>query len=430
VGDVVAITHSTPGWTAKPFRIMRIALLSSDEVEVTCTEYDDSVYVADALAAPRSSQISALPVYAAPAAPTGLTLASGDTHRLISPDGIVAPRIYASWTISTDAYATNYELQFKKGSESAYQTVTLAADETGTYLAPVQYGVIYDVRIRAVSVAGFNSAWISGTHTVTASPSQPNDLPIDVQTFTSGGTWTKPARGRVALIECWGGGGSGGTEAGGGGGGGGGLYASAWIPLSSLGATETVTIGAGGAAIASGTIEKGNNGGNTTLGAWLTAYGGQGGAGGSPVAVNTNPGGAGGGNAGAATGLYLLGRYGSGDGGGYYGTTLTGYNQGQESSVAAGGGIGGPTGFLGYPTYVLRGGNSSQGGAGGGGATPGSNAAGGDGGVSQLGGNGGAGAGLTSNATAGTQPAGGGGGGRTSKASGAGGAGKCKVTVW
>lgn len=430
VGDVVAITHATPGWTAKPFRVMRVGLLSSDEVEVTCTEYDASVYTPDTLVVPRVSETTNLPLFGTPTAPTALTLASGDTHRLISPDGIVTPRIYASWTGSDDAQVTEYEVQFKKSAESIYTSLFVPATELGTYLAPMQYGAGYDVRIRAVNIGGFNSAWVSGTHTVTASPSQPNDLPIDVQSFTSGGTWTKPSRGRVALIECWGGGGSGGTEGGGGGGGGGGLYTSAWIPLSSLGATETVTIGAGGAAIASGTIEKGNNGGNTTLGAWLTAYGGQGGAGGSPVAVNVNPGGAGGGNAGAATGLDLLGRYGSGDGGGYYGTTLTGYNQGQESSVAAGGGIGGPTGLFGYPTYVLRGGNSSQGGAGGGGATPGSNAAGGDGGISQLGGNGGAGAGLTSNATAGAQPAGGGGGGRISKASGAGGAGKCKVTVW
>jgi hypothetical protein len=412
VGDVVAITHSTPGWTAKPFRIMRIALLSSDEVEVTCTEYDDSIYVADTLTAPRSSQISALPVYAAPAAPTGLTLASGDTHRLISPDGIVAPRIYASWTISADAYATGYEVQFKKSTESVYQTVNLAAVETGTYLAPVQYGVIYDVRIRAVSIAGFNSAWVSGTHTVTASPSQPNDLPIDIQTFTSGGTWTKPSRGRLAFVECWGGGGGGGRSPGGSGGGGGGLYVSAWIPLASIGATETVSIGAGGASRT--TVGSGNNGGNTTFSALVTAYGGQGGAANS-VAPNTNPGGAGGGA--YNTTDVVRGMNGAGDGAYYVGAAIL-----PVASPVGGGGGGGGSVFWG----ARNGGAASLYGGGGGGGSGGASP--GAGGISQQGGNGGAGNNST-NATAGAEP-GGGGGGAYSGNSGAGGNGKCKVTVW
>src|SRR3990167_3089604 len=70
----------------------------------------------------------------------------------------------------------------------------------------------------------------------------------DVQTFTASGTWTKPSGGNIAFIQCWGGGGGGGSspEGSGAGGGGGGSYTEKWILLSSLGATETVTIGAGG----------------------------------------------------------------------------------------------------------------------------------------------------------------------------------------
>lgn len=101
---------------------------------------------------------------------------------------------------------------------------------------------------------------------------------LDTQTFTSSGTWTKPSAGNIALIYVWGGGGGGGmSNSAQGGGGGGGGCSIVTIPLSLLGATETVTIGAGGSA--RGSYGNGGNGGNSTFGSWVTGYGGKGGNG-------------------------------------------------------------------------------------------------------------------------------------------------------
>src|SRR5690606_9015567 len=62
------------------------------------------------------------------------------------------------------------------------------------------------------------------------------------------------------------------------GGGGGGGYNSKLMPLSALGTTETVTIGAGGAAVTADNTD-GNAGGHTTFGAHVAAFGGGAGSG-------------------------------------------------------------------------------------------------------------------------------------------------------
>lgn len=206
---------------------------------------------------------------------------------------------------------------------------------------------------------------------------------VDVQTFTSNGTWSKPGTGRIAIIECWGGGGSGGrNNANGGSGGAGGCYQRHIVPLSALSASYSVTIGAGGVARSSNLA--GANGGNSTFGSLVTAYGGGGG-----IMATSPP---------------------------AYGGVATG------TALDLGGG--GGSAIVGGDATTQAGGSAAYGGGGGGGVYSGYT--GGTGGVSQFGGNGGA---AGSSGTAGTAP-GGGGGGATTGSSGAGAAGRCVVTVF
>jgi hypothetical protein len=249
----------------------------------------------------------------------------------------------------------------------------------------------------------------------------------NVQTFTSTGTWTKPSKGSMAIIELWGGGGSGGRAGAGdgGGGGAGGGYIQFTLPLASLAATVAVTIGDGGA---SRTTDESNGaaGGNTTFGAHGTGYGGGGGCG---ATGNAGGGGGGGGQAGAGTTATSIASAAGGapagmgahtGGAGGAGNSAGVGTVGALSVYGGGGGGGGGDGGNGG-----AGGASIWGGGGGGGA---GDAAGGAGGTSTFGGAGGAGAFGATAATAGTQPGGGGGGSETGN-SGAGGAGMCRVTV-
>lgn len=115
------------------------------------------------------------------------------------------------------------------------------------------------------------SGWADAVFDTTGLVAEPN-----IQTFTSSGTWTKPAGATVVMVEAVGGGGGGANQTGitGVGGGAGGSYVCIRLEDGDVGATETVTIGSGGTGGASGSATSGTAGGDTTFGSHVTAKGG------------------------------------------------------------------------------------------------------------------------------------------------------------
>ena len=200
---------------------------------------------------------------------------------------------------------------------------------------------------------------------------------VNTQVFTSSGTYTPTTGMLYCVIEVVGGGGGGGgtangasLSAGGAGGGGGGGYARGKFSSATIGASQTVTIGAAGAAGSAGN-NAGGTGGTTSVGALISAAGGVGGGGSSPGSVQSGSGGAGG--AGSSGDFQTTGA----PGGNGIGLGAT------ASSVAislALSGIGGSSFFGGGATSVVSGGSAVAGtaatssGGGGSGAAVGDNA--------------------------------------------------------
>lgn len=142
----------------------------------------------------------------------------------------------------------------------------------------------------------------------------------NVQTFTSSGTWYKPAGIKFIQVCVWGGGGGGGSGArtacghatcvshGGGGGGGGARNKNTFL-ASNLPSTVTVTVGAGGcggtAPSAGSNGNVGNAGGVSQFGCssniYVQAFGGGGGAGGTITGRGGAVAATGGGGGGAAS---------------------------------------------------------------------------------------------------------------------------------
>lgn len=248
---------------------------------------------------------------------------------------------------------------------------------------------------------------------------------INVQTFTSSGTWTKPsyAAGSRVLIQCWGGGGAGGKATSAAGGGGGGYYNERWMTLSDLTSSVTVTVAGNASGVA--TNINGTSGNPTTFGSYVSAYGGagggnggQGGGSGGAFSVGDNTNTSSAGNSGTSP-LYVAGL--GGLAANSCGTTAVPGTDG----LYGGGGGGGASGSA--STVGAAGGKSVWGGGGGGGG--GRTGAGGAGGSSSYGGAGGAGS-YNATATSGSVPGGGGGGVGGTGTSGAGAAGQAIVTVF
>ena len=162
VGDIVPITHSTPGWAAKPFRITRISLLSSDEVEVEVAEYDDSVYSATPLTTPRISAITNLPDPTDIPAPTNLVVG---TSIVTQPDGTHVPRFQATWTAAASVWVVGYDVAWREDG-GPWDTAFVTEPVFGLWATAV--GRTYDVRVRSVGSLGTKSVWISSSGTQAA----------------------------------------------------------------------------------------------------------------------------------------------------------------------------------------------------------------------------------------------------------------------
>ena len=180
VGDVVPITHSTPGWSAKLFRIMQIEIKDNDEVYVVAREYSASVYTQAVLSPAAVIAQSNLPDPFSVPAVSGLTLTSGTSELLRLADGSVISRIRVGWTAPTEVYAQKgqVEVQTQATTDLGWSPVDIVAAELGVaWVSPVQDGASYNVRIRAINSIGVRGAWSQGTVQVVGKTAPPSDVP-------------------------------------------------------------------------------------------------------------------------------------------------------------------------------------------------------------------------------------------------------------
>lgn len=236
-------------------------------------------------------------------------------------------------TAGNPYYASNTAGAISASAGTNTKKIGVARSTTNLYFDP--YFESLPTADEKAAMAGAGATPSASNKFLTVGDVDDNTLlpPPQVVTFTASGTWTKDPGLKYIVVEAVGGGGGGRYDASsaGGGGGGGGGYVRKVIPAASLGATETVTIGAGGAGGTSGS-QNGVNGAATTMGSLFSAGGGTG--------ATSGTGGAGG----SATGgdLNINGQAGT--------NNITDGNQGSSSFF---GGLGGAS-YLSLPALAAQ----------------------------------------------------------------------------
>lgn len=159
VGDVVPLTHSTPGYVSKPFRVARMTLASSDEVEVEVAEYDDSVYSVTPLTTPRATPATSLPDPFTVPAP-GVPSVTETLYETTGSAGVKS-RASMSWAAVENAFVTRYLPEYKLAAVSVWTTLP-ATTSTSVDIEDLAPGN-YQFRVRAENSMGVRGAYSATT---------------------------------------------------------------------------------------------------------------------------------------------------------------------------------------------------------------------------------------------------------------------------
>lgn len=207
-GDFIRLNIAQLGWVGKVFSVTTWRLSPDGGVDLELKEEAASAY---AWASGEATVVDPAPDTLLPSLiqvppPSGLILDSGSDQAIIGADGTVIPRIYVQWTASPDAFVANTEIQYKPIAATDYLNGFLAFSTQSAYIEPVQDDTTYDVRIRAINVAGVPSDWVAGTIAATGKDTPPGDPSSLMAAGVVGGirlVWTNPVDRDLAGVEVW-----------------------------------------------------------------------------------------------------------------------------------------------------------------------------------------------------------------------------------
>lgn len=200
VGDVVTVTHPTPGWSGKPFQVESIAMNYDGTCSVNLLEYDSTIYTYDLAAQQTVYPDTELPDPFSVVPPTGLQ-ANAETS--VALDGTIVTSMVVSWTASTDSFVDQYDVQWSTDNSTFQSVVT---DDTLYRISPVEAGATYYTRVRSINSLGVKSGFVYANQVSvgdTTAPALPTPISATAGYKSISLEWTNPSDKDFSNVEVY-----------------------------------------------------------------------------------------------------------------------------------------------------------------------------------------------------------------------------------
>ena len=172
VGDIVNITHATPSFSAKAFRVQGMNVNSDHTVSLQCSEHQDSFYTFGTQQEVASIPTTTLPNPFVIQPPASVTL----SDQLIEyNDGTVIVALDITVGASPDKFIDFYQVEYKLNADSDFIIYAQGSGLNHRVLNVIDQQT-YDVRVKAVSTAGISSTYVSAQRKIVGAIAPPSDV--------------------------------------------------------------------------------------------------------------------------------------------------------------------------------------------------------------------------------------------------------------
>ena len=172
IGDIVNITHSSLGFSAKAFRVMGLTFNEDFTIGLSLVEYQASHYTWASKSEVSSTPSTNLPNPFAIQPPASITLSD---EMIEYADGITITRLNILIGASPDSFVSNYQVEAKQSTESDFKIISVGTQLKHEFLNVID-GATYNVRVKAINSLGVNSTFTSASHVVIGATDTPSDI--------------------------------------------------------------------------------------------------------------------------------------------------------------------------------------------------------------------------------------------------------------
>jgi len=206
VGDIIGVTNSRYGWTAKDFEVIGWKFRNDSDggdlrVALTLRETSSSAFSWSAEESDITSNNTTLTDPLGSLTISSLTTTGGGRTQS---DGTFLNSVIVSWTSPGNRFISHYDVEWRPTVDSNYASTTTT--ETSIELSPLIDGVEYVIRVRAVTVSGVRGPFVTASFTGGGDTTAPG-LPTSI-TATGGFKyisldWTNPTDSDLNFVEIY-----------------------------------------------------------------------------------------------------------------------------------------------------------------------------------------------------------------------------------